>query len=150
MASVALLSNPRSTGNRALLPRVREYCAAHPDIFHYEVERDQIGLAAGQDRDRRRAVGKIAAIVKLGQRRLDGAVAAIDHQHLGIDEGDRLERGSDLIDMLHLIVEDVLMLGAEIPDAREKRAIARRAGIGKKRDPGHGQRLTGPIDRPFR
>ena len=44
MASVALLSNPRSTGNRALLPRVREYCAAHPDIFHYEVEDvDQIG-----------------------------------------------------------------------------------------------------------
>src|SRR3546814_9885615 len=32
VASVALLSNPRSTGNRALLPRVREYCAAHPDI----------------------------------------------------------------------------------------------------------------------
>ncbi len=46
MASVALLSNPRSTGNRALLPRVREYCAAHPDIFHYEVEDvDQIGQA---------------------------------------------------------------------------------------------------------
>ncbi|HYZ48940.1 MAG TPA: acylglycerol kinase family protein, partial [Sphingomonas sp.] len=35
---VALLSNPRSTGNRALLPRVRAYCAGHPDIFHYEVE----------------------------------------------------------------------------------------------------------------
>jgi len=46
VASVALLSNPRSTGNRALLPRVREYCAAHPDIFHYEVEHvDQIGEA---------------------------------------------------------------------------------------------------------
>ncbi|MDK2761435.1 MAG: acylglycerol kinase family protein [Sphingopyxis sp.] len=46
MASVALLSNPRSTGNRALLPRVREYCAAHPDIFHYEVEDvDQIEKA---------------------------------------------------------------------------------------------------------
>src|SRR3546814_2709805 len=46
MASVALLSNPRSTGNRALLPRVREYCAAHPDIFHYEVAHvDQIGEA---------------------------------------------------------------------------------------------------------
>ncbi|SKB71087.1 diacylglycerol/lipid kinase family protein [Sphingopyxis flava] len=46
MASVALLSNPRSTGNRSLLPRVREYCAAHPDIFHYEVEAvDQIGEA---------------------------------------------------------------------------------------------------------
>jgi diacylglycerol kinase family enzyme len=46
VASVALLSNPRSTGNRSLLPRVREYCAAHPDIFHYEVEHvDQIGEA---------------------------------------------------------------------------------------------------------
>ena len=46
MASVALLSNPHSTGNRALLPRVREYCAAHPDIFHYEVEDvDQIEKA---------------------------------------------------------------------------------------------------------
>lgn len=43
MASVALLSNPRSTGNRALLPRVRAYCARNPDIFHYEVEEfDQI------------------------------------------------------------------------------------------------------------
>lgn len=46
MATVALLSNPRSTGNRSLLPRVREYCAAHGDIFHYEVEDvDQIGDA---------------------------------------------------------------------------------------------------------
>lgn len=38
MSRVALLSNPRSTGNRAILPRVRDFCAAHPDIFHYEVE----------------------------------------------------------------------------------------------------------------
>jgi len=46
MASVALLSNPRSTGNRALLPRVRSFCAQHSDIFHYEVEQiDQIGEA---------------------------------------------------------------------------------------------------------
>ncbi|MFL6846434.1 MAG: diacylglycerol/lipid kinase family protein [Allosphingosinicella sp.] len=46
MARVALLSNPRSTGNRALLPRVRSFCAAHKDIFHYEVEHvDQIGTA---------------------------------------------------------------------------------------------------------
>ncbi len=46
MACVALLSNPRSTGNRALLPQVREYCARHPEIFHYEVEDvDQIGEA---------------------------------------------------------------------------------------------------------
>ncbi|HEY0625418.1 MAG TPA: diacylglycerol kinase family protein [Allosphingosinicella sp.] len=46
MARVALLSNPRSTGNRSLLPRVRSFCAAHKDIFHYEVEHvDQIGTA---------------------------------------------------------------------------------------------------------
>ena len=43
---IALLSNPKSTGNIAQLPRIRAYCAAHPDIFHYEVERvDQIGEA---------------------------------------------------------------------------------------------------------
>ncbi len=46
MVCVALLSNPRSTGNRQLLPRVRSYCANHPDIFHYEVESvEQIGRA---------------------------------------------------------------------------------------------------------
>lgn len=46
MARVALLSNPRSTGNRSLLPRVRSFCAEHKDIFHYEVEDvDQIGTA---------------------------------------------------------------------------------------------------------
>ena len=38
MARVALLSNPRSTGNRSLLPQVRQFCAEHPEIFHYEVE----------------------------------------------------------------------------------------------------------------
>lgn len=46
MTRVALLSNPRSTGNRAILPRVRSFCAQHKDIFHYEVEDvDQIGTA---------------------------------------------------------------------------------------------------------
>jgi len=46
MASVALISNPRSTGNRAMLPAVRNYCAGHSDIFHYEVEEvDQIADA---------------------------------------------------------------------------------------------------------
>ena len=45
-ARIALLSNPKSTGNVAQLPRVRAYCAEHPDIFHYEVEQvDQIGEA---------------------------------------------------------------------------------------------------------
>ena len=43
---VALLSNPKSTGNIAQLPRIRAFCDAHPDLFHYEVERaDQIGEA---------------------------------------------------------------------------------------------------------
>jgi len=43
---IALLSNPKSTGNIAQLPRIREYCASHPDVFHYEVEHaSQIGEA---------------------------------------------------------------------------------------------------------
>lgn len=46
MSCVALLSNPKSTGNRSLLPRVRSFCAGRPDIFHYEVEEvGQIGEA---------------------------------------------------------------------------------------------------------
>jgi diacylglycerol kinase family enzyme len=46
MVRIALLSNPRSTGNRTILPRVRSFCANHPEIFHYEVEHvDQIGAA---------------------------------------------------------------------------------------------------------
>jgi len=43
---IALLSNPKSTGNLAQLPRIREYCDSHPDVFHYEVEQaSQIGDA---------------------------------------------------------------------------------------------------------
>ena len=43
---IALLSNPKSTGNLAQLPRIREYCADHPDVFHYEVEHaHQVGEA---------------------------------------------------------------------------------------------------------
>jgi hypothetical protein len=43
---IALLSNPKSTGNIAKLARIREYCADHPDVFHYEVEHAyQIGEA---------------------------------------------------------------------------------------------------------
>jgi len=46
MTSVALLSNPRSTGNRSELPRIRAFCAENRDIFHYEVEHiSQIGQA---------------------------------------------------------------------------------------------------------
>jgi hypothetical protein len=43
---IALISNPKSTGNLAQLPRIRAFCAEHPDIFHYEVEQaSQIGEA---------------------------------------------------------------------------------------------------------
>jgi len=43
---IALLSNPKSSGNVAQLPRIRAFCADHPDIFHYEVEKaDQVGTA---------------------------------------------------------------------------------------------------------
>ena len=43
---IALLSNPKSTGNIAKLAHIREYCADHPDVFHYEVEHaSQIGEA---------------------------------------------------------------------------------------------------------
>ena len=43
---IALLSNPKSTGNLAQLPRIRAFCADHPDIFHYEVEKaNQVGDA---------------------------------------------------------------------------------------------------------
>ena len=43
---IALLSNPKSTGNLAQLPRIRAFCADHPDIFHYEVEHaHQVGEA---------------------------------------------------------------------------------------------------------
>jgi hypothetical protein len=45
-ARIALLSNPKSTGNLSQLPRIRAFCAEHPDIFHYEVEKaDQVGMA---------------------------------------------------------------------------------------------------------
>ena len=43
---IALLSNPKSTGNLAQLPRIRAFCAERPDIFHYEVEKaGQVGAA---------------------------------------------------------------------------------------------------------
>lgn len=38
MVAIALLSNPRSTGNLAALPRVRAFVAEHAHIFHYEVQ----------------------------------------------------------------------------------------------------------------
>lgn len=46
MATVAILSNPQAAGNKSLLPEIRDYCAEHPDIFHYEVtDLSQVGAA---------------------------------------------------------------------------------------------------------
>lgn len=46
MTNVALLSNPNSTGNRAILPEVRSYCVKNSDVFHYEVDHvDEIAKA---------------------------------------------------------------------------------------------------------
>jgi hypothetical protein len=82
MARVALLSNPRSTGNRSLLPRVRSFCAAQKDIFHYEVEHvDQIGAAL-----RTIALVKPKVLVINGG---DGTVqAALTEMHNGGHFGD--------------------------------------------------------------
>ncbi len=81
---IALLSNPRSTGNLSQLPRIREFCADHPDIFHYEVEHaDQIGQA-------------LATIARVRPRLLvinggDGTVqAALTELHNGAHFGDKL------------------------------------------------------------
>jgi diacylglycerol kinase family enzyme len=82
MSRVALLSNPRSTGNRAILPRVRDYCARNPDIFHYEVEHvSQIG-------DAMRSIARVrpkVLVINGG----DGTVqAALTELHCGRHFGD--------------------------------------------------------------
>jgi Diacylglycerol kinase catalytic domain len=77
VVAVALLSNPRSSGNRNILPAIRSYCAMRPEVFHYEVEQaDQIGAA-------------LAAIARVAPRVLvvnggDGTVqATLTELHLG-------------------------------------------------------------------
>jgi diacylglycerol kinase family enzyme len=79
---IALISNPRSTGNLAQLPRIRAFCAEHPDIFHYEVERaDQIGEAM-------RVIARIRPAV-LAINGGDGTVqAALTEIHNGGHFGD--------------------------------------------------------------
>jgi hypothetical protein len=80
---VALLSNPKSTGNLAQLSRIRAYCADHPGIFHYEVEHvDQIG-------DALRSIARVRPkmlVINGG----DGTVqAALTEIHNGRHFGDR-------------------------------------------------------------
>ena len=76
---IALLSNPKSTGNIAQLSRIRDYCAEHPDIFHYEVERaEQIG---GSDHGNARIVDEVRQRPS-GRRDIAALLAAHD---VGVD-----------------------------------------------------------------
>ncbi|MFL6720658.1 MAG: hypothetical protein ACJ8FT_02495 [Sphingomonas sp.] len=90
---VALLSNPQSAAGVAQLPRVRAYCADHPDVFHYEVEHaGQVGEAMQSIARMRPAVLAIngdrgtleAALAELG--RFSGAPPAVE-----VIEGGRVE-----------------------------------------------------------
>jgi len=77
MPVIALLSNPRSTGNLAILPEVRSFVAAHPNIFHYEVENvDEVPEAM-------RTIARMKPVV-LAINGGDGTVqAALTEMHLG-------------------------------------------------------------------
>jgi len=77
MARVALLSNPHSTGNQSLLPEIRSFCAAHEDIFHYEVEHvDQIGLAL----QRIARVKPMVLVINGGDGTVQAALTAIHNE----------------------------------------------------------------------
>ena len=83
MARIALLSNPRSTGNKSLLPAIREFCAEHPDIFHYEVEHvDQIGEAL-------RTIARVkpsVLIINGGDGTVQATLTELHHgKHFGLD-----------------------------------------------------------------
>ncbi|HWW66267.1 MAG TPA: diacylglycerol kinase family protein [Sphingomonadaceae bacterium] len=81
MARVALLSNPSSTGNRALLPRIRSFCAQHGDIFHYEVE------AAGQVGEALRTIARVkpkVLVINGGDGTVQTALTELYHgDHFG-------------------------------------------------------------------
>ena len=77
MPVIALLSNPRSTGNLAMLPEVRNFVAAHPNIFHYEVDSvDEVPEAL-------RTIARMKPVV-LAINGGDGTVQrALTEMHLG-------------------------------------------------------------------
>ncbi|BAV65782.1 hypothetical protein SCLO_1027420 [Sphingobium cloacae] len=85
---------------------------------------------------------EMRALIEFGQRRLHGAVTAVDDDDGGIDAGDGLQRPADLVDMLHLIMEDVGIAGAIAAHARQGLPVARGFGIGQERDADHGYIVT--------
>jgi diacylglycerol kinase-like protein len=71
---IALLSNPKSTGNLAQLPQIREYCDAHPDVFHYEVEQ------ASQIADAMRTIARVrprVLVINGGDGTVQGALTEL-------------------------------------------------------------------------
>ena len=96
---IALLSNPKSTGNLNQLPRIRAFCDENPDVFHYEVERaSQIGEA-------------MATIARVQPRLLvinggDGTVqAALTELYNGGHFADTLRVVKAVLGCLHLAVD---------------------------------------------
>ena len=78
---IALLSNPRSTGNIAQLPRIRAFCAEHPDVFHYEVEQ------AGQIGEAMRTIARVKPkllVINGGDGTVQAALTEIyNNEHFG-------------------------------------------------------------------
>ena len=107
-----------------------------------QVQRDQVGLAIGQHRDRRHPAFEMLALIEFGQRCLYCPVAAIDDDDDRIDAGDGLERPADLFDMLHFIMEDVGVARAIAAHARKRLPVARGFGIGQEGDANHGFGVT--------
>ncbi len=120
MVAVALLSNPKSTGNRELLPRIRTYCAQHPDIFHYEAESAE------------RTGEALAAIASVQPRVLvinggDGTVqAALTELHNGAHFGDNVPPVAVLPNgKTNLIALDLGSVGDPVKALEQILAIAR-------------------------
>ncbi|MBC7985200.1 MAG: diacylglycerol kinase [Sphingomonadaceae bacterium] len=78
MVCVALLSNPRSTGNLAELPRIRRFCAQRSDIFHYEVE------DVGQIGEALRTIARVdpkVLVINGGDGTVQAAMTELHHGH---------------------------------------------------------------------
>ncbi len=115
-----------------------------------EVERDQVGLAVGQHRDRGRRLAEMAAMIELGQRRLHRAVTAVDHEHARLDQRDGAQRVSNLVDLFDLVMEDVRVARAIIAHRRQHCLVAGRARIGNERNESHSGHPIGLIVIPWR
>ncbi len=115
-----------------------------------QIKRDEVGLAAGKDRNRRSSTLEMSAVIQLGQCSLDGPVATVDGKNGGRNAGDRPHRFANLVGTFHLIMEDVGMLGAKGADTRKLGKIPRRPGVAQQGDPRPGHQLpAGPTPRPL-